>query len=172
LNLYLRLLWTCFSTLFKPSIRFGDTIELQLRVWPNDLDVNAHMNNGRYMTIIDLAIIEYFARAGVLKVLLSKGWRPVMGGSMISFRRSLRPWVRYTLRFRVLCWDERWNYLSFEFLQGGRTMAMGHAKGAIVGRLGIIGRADRFDAIGSNAESPAFPESVSAWIEAERLLQA
>jgi hypothetical protein len=94
------------------------------------------------------------------------------GDHFPAFDPQQMPWVRYTLRFRVLCWDERWNYMSFEFLQDGRTMAMGHAKGAIVGRLGIIGRADRFDAIGSNAESPAFPESVSAWIEAERLIHA
>ena len=90
MNLYLRLLWTWLRSHLKPPIRFGDAIELRLRVWPNDLDVNGHMNNGRYMTVTDLAVIEYFARAGVLKVLLSKGWRPVLGGAMISFRRSLK----------------------------------------------------------------------------------
>ena len=25
-----------------------------MRVWPNDLDTNAHMNNGRYLTLMDL----------------------------------------------------------------------------------------------------------------------
>jgi acyl-ACP thioesterase len=56
MNLYLRLLWTLLRAPFKPRIVLGDTIELKLRVWPNDLDVNGHMNNGRYMTITDLAI--------------------------------------------------------------------------------------------------------------------
>jgi acyl-CoA thioesterase FadM len=58
---------------------------MRLRVWPNDIDVIGHMNNGRYMTIIDLALIEYLTRAGVLKALMRKGWRPMLGGSMISF---------------------------------------------------------------------------------------
>lgn len=49
MNLYLRLLWTWLRARSKPAIAMGDTIELQLRVWPNDLDVNGHMNNGRYM---------------------------------------------------------------------------------------------------------------------------
>jgi acyl-CoA thioesterase FadM len=104
-NLYLRLLWTWVRASFKPPTRFGEMIELRLRVWPNDLDLNGHMNNGRYMTITDLAIVEYFARAGVLRVLLNKGWRPVLGGAMISFRRSLKPWATYALRFQMLCWD-------------------------------------------------------------------
>ena len=172
MNLYFRLLWIWLRAQLKPPIRFGDTIELRLRVWPNDLDVNGHMNNGRYMTVTDLVTIEYFARAGFLKVLSSKGWRPVLGGAIISFRRSLKPWTIYVLRFQMLCWDERWNYMRFEFIQSGQTMAVGHAKGAIVGRQGIVGRFDRFGAIGVSAESPSFPKSVSAWIAAEEAIRA
>jgi len=81
MNLYLRLLWTLFRARFKPRIVLGDTIELNLRVWPNDLDVNGHMNNGRYMTITDLAIVEYFSRSGFLRVMLEKGWRPMLGAA-------------------------------------------------------------------------------------------
>jgi hypothetical protein len=47
-----------------------------------------HMNDGRYMTIIDLALIEYLTRSGILNVLVRKGWRPMLGGSMISFRHG------------------------------------------------------------------------------------
>jgi hypothetical protein len=76
MNLYLRLLWTWIAARFKPAIRMGDTIEMSLRVWPGDLDINGHMNNGRYMTITDLAVIEYFTRAGFLPIALRRGWRP------------------------------------------------------------------------------------------------
>ncbi len=65
-----------------------------------------------------------------------------------------------------------WNYMRFEFVQSGQTMAVGHAKGAIIGPQGIIGRSDRFDAIGVSAESPTFPQSVSAWITAEDMIRA
>ena len=81
MNLYLRLLWTLLRSWRLPAIRFGDTVERRLRVLPNDLDVNGHMNNGRYMTITDLALIEYFARAGFLKLALRRGWRPMLGGA-------------------------------------------------------------------------------------------
>jgi acyl-CoA thioesterase FadM len=171
-NLYLRLLWTWLRALGKPPIRIGDTIELQLRVWPNDLDINGHMNNGRYMTITDLALIEYFVRAGFLKVAMRKGWRPMLGGALIAFRRGLKPFRRYTLRFSMLCWDERWNYMGFEFRCAGQTMAVGHAKGLIVGPRGIVGGQETFSALGMDATSPAFPAAIQSWISLDRLICA
>ncbi len=172
MNLYLRLIWTWLrARFFKPDIQMGDTIEMQLRVWPNDLDVNGHMNNGRYMTITDLALIEYFTRSGFLPLALRKGWRPMLGGSLISFRRGLKPFRAYTLRFCVLCWDERWNYFRFEFQQQGQTMAVGYSKGAVVGRDGIVSSRETRAALGQDPASPAFPAPVAAWIEADRLVR-
>lgn len=170
MSLYFRLFWTFLRARFKAPIQVGDTIELIMRVWPNDLDINGHMNNGRYMTITDLALIEYFTRAGFIKVALRKGWRPMLGGSIISFRRALKPFAVYTLRFSVICWDARWNYMAFEFLQDGRTMAHGHSKGAIVGIDGFVSSADARNAMGLNPASPEFPASICAWIETERLM--
>lgn len=91
MNLYIRLIWTLLRARFKPRIAVGDTIAMTLRVWPNDLDVNGHMNNGRYMTIIDLALIEYFTRNGFLRVAVARRWRPMLGGSMISFAARSSP---------------------------------------------------------------------------------
>lgn len=172
MNLYFRLFWTLLLSRFKSGIAIGDTIEMKLRVWPNDLDINGHMNNGRYMTITDLALIEYFARAGFLRIALAKGWRPVLGGSMISFRRSLKPFKGYTLRFSIQCWDERWSYMRFEFVQEGKTMAAGHAKGGIVDKKGIVLSDATYGALGMRSASPSFPASVQAWIEADRLIRA
>ncbi len=171
MNLYFRLLWVSLRARFKPPIRLGDAIEMRLRVWPNDVDVIGHMNNGRYMTIIDLALIEYFARTGFLKVIVRKRWRPMLGGSMISFRRGLKPFRRYTLRFAVSCWDDRWNYMRFEFVCGGRTMAVGHAKDTVVGAAGIVNTGETHAALGIDERSPAVPRSIAAWIEADRMIR-
>ncbi len=170
MNLYLRLLWTWLCARYKPRIRFGERIEMTLRVWPGDLDINGHMNNGRYMTITDLALIEYFTRCGFLGVALRQGWRPVLGGAMISFRRALKPFKRYTLRFEVLGWDERWSYMRFEFCKSGQTMAIGHAKGAVVGRNGLVRSRVARDAMGLAGDSPPLPAALRAWIDAERLV--
>jgi acyl-CoA thioesterase FadM len=172
MNLYLRLFWTWLRACFKPPIRPGDTIELKLRVWPSDLDVNGHMNNGRYMTIADLALVEYFTRSGFLREAIRRGWKPMLGGSIITFRRGLKPFAMYTLRFSLACWDERWNYMRFEFVRAEEVMAVGHTKGAAVGRAGIVSSDEVYTALGFDPVSPAFPASVSAWLEAERLIRA
>lgn len=172
MNLYFRLFWTWLRANFKAPIQMGDSVELTMRVWPNDLDINGHMNNGRYMTITDLALIEYFTRAGFIKVALRNGWRPMLGGSIISYRRALKPFAVYTLRFSLVCWDARWNYMAFEFLQDGRKMAHGHSKGAIVGREGFVSSDDARRAMGLDPASPEFPASICAWIETERLMSA
>ena len=94
----------------------------------------------------------------------------MLGGSIISYRRALKPFAVYTLRFSMKCWDARWNYMAFEFLQDGRMMAHGHSKCAIVGREGFVSSADVRNAMGLNPASPEFPASISAWIETERLM--
>lgn len=88
MNLYLRLLWTLLRTRRLPRIDVRDELERTFRVLPNDLDINRHMNNGRYLTMIDLMVIEYFARTGFLNVLLKNKWRPVVGGSSSPTAKS------------------------------------------------------------------------------------
>jgi acyl-CoA thioesterase FadM len=171
MNLYLRLFWVWLAACFKPRIRPGDTIELALRVLPGDLDVNGHMNNGRYMTVADLALVEYFTRSGFLRLALARGWKPMLGGAILSFRRGLQPFARYTLRCTLACWDERWNYMRFEFVRGGQVMAVGHTKGAAMGRQGIVASREVYEALGFDPVSPAFPASVSAWLHADRLMR-
>lgn len=84
----------------SPRLVLGQaTLERTLRVLPNDLDVNGHMNNGRYLTVIDLMLVEYFVRTGFARAMLQRGWRPMAGGSFITYRRGLKPLQTYTLRF-------------------------------------------------------------------------
>jgi acyl-CoA thioesterase FadM len=170
MNLYLRLLWTLLKSAFLPRITPGDLIERTFRVWPNDLDINGHMNIGRYMTVADLMIIEYFIRCGLFKVLLRQGWRPMLGGAMIRFRRGLKPFQKYTLRFRLQCWDEQWNYMAFEFIRDGQVAASGLSKGAVVGADGFVSNAIAYAQAGYAAPSPPLPESVLRWREADSLL--
>ena len=156
---------------------FGETLVQSWRVLPNDLDVNLHMNNGRYLTLVDLALVECFTRTGFLKALVKNGWRPMAGGVVMSFRRGLNLFQRYDLRFSWLCSDEKWNYMAVEFVRNGVVHAAGMMKGGAVGRDGIIPTAQYLH---------SFPESmheklqqmlarpltadVVAWRESERAL--
>jgi acyl-CoA thioesterase FadM len=168
MNLYLRLLWTILRALRKPKLEFGDTLERTLRVWPNDLDLNGHMNNGRYLTIIDLMLIEYFVRIGFAKVLLKKGWRPMAGGSFITYRRGLKPFQKYTLRFRLDACDEQWNYMRFEFAHGEKLCAAGYMKGTAVSKQGFVKNEISYAAMNQPMFPAPMPKAVCDWLSSER----
>jgi acyl-CoA thioesterase FadM len=172
MNLYLRLLWLLLSYRFQSRLHFTDALARPMRVMPGDLDINGHVNNGRYLTLVDLAIVELFLRSGVLLNAWRLGWRPMIGASMITYRRGLKPFARYTLRFQLQSWDERWNYFRFEFVHESKVAAAGYAKGAMVGRNGWVPNADGDLRLGIRRSEAAHAPALLHWIAAEKAVAA
>lgn len=169
MNLWLRLFWALLRAGRLPPIELGAVIQRQLRVWPGDLDINGHMNNGRYLTIIDLMLVEYFVRSGFAAVMLKAGWRPMSGGAVITYRKGLKPGQRYTLRFSLAGSDAAWNFMRFEFLRDdGTVCAAGYMKGAAVGRSGLVANAESYARMGRVFEARPLPAAVRHWLAAER----
>jgi acyl-CoA thioesterase FadM len=168
MNLYIRLLFTLLRAWRLPKFKVGETLERTFRVLPNDLDINGHMNNGRYMTIVDLMLMEYFVRIGFASVLVSKKWRPMSGGSFITYRRGLKPFQTYRLRYRIDACDTYWNFMRFEFWSEDKLCASGYMKGAAVGKAGLITNTESYAALGISELSDPLPEAVTYWLAAEK----
>ena len=141
------------------------------RVWPNDLDVNLHMNNGRYLTLMDLGRLDLIVRIGVLGTLRRRRWNPVIGSLEIRYRRSLLPFQEYGIRTRLLCWDDRWFFLEQRFERRGDLVAVALVKGLFLGPEGRVPTQQVVDAPAHRIASPPPPEAVTAWQEAERALR-
>jgi acyl-CoA thioesterase FadM len=168
MNLYLRLLWAILRSQRLPRLQLGDTLQRTLRVLPNDIDINGHMNNGRYLTLIDLMLVEYFVRTGFATLMLQRGWRPMSGGSFITYRRGLKPLQSYTLRFRLDACDAQWNFMRFEFVDGDRVCAAGYMKGAAVARGGLVANQTSYAALGQPLFAAEVPAAVQQWLQAEQ----
>jgi len=107
MNLWLRLLRVLLASRFAALLPMpGGVSVLHFRVMPHDLDLALHMNNGRYLTIMDLGRLDMMARAGLLRAVLKHGWTPIASAIKIRYRRELKLFERFRLETRLLYWDD------------------------------------------------------------------
>jgi hypothetical protein len=122
---------------------------------------------------VDLMLIEYFVRTGFAQAMLRSGWKPMSGGSFITYRKGLQPFQSYTLSFVLDAADESWNYMRYEFKKRDGTLcAAGYMKGTAVGRGGIVPNAQSYAKAGGAFVLKPLPEPVAQWMAAESALMA
>jgi len=142
------------------SLGVLDESVVAFRVWLTDIDLNGHMNNGRYLTLMDLGRIDLMIRTGLAKVSLRRKWRPVVGSATIGFRRPLLPFQTYQLKTRILGWDAKWFYVEQRFERRGNLVAVGMVRGLLRGRAGNIPPADVLRTVGLSIPSPEISRAI------------
>lgn len=167
MNLFFRLIWMYVSTLFKGDINLLEELVTQRRVLPTDLDINLHMNNGRYMTLTDIERMELLLRSGAWKKLRKKGWLPVLGGCMVTFRKPLNPFQKYSVHTKIVCWDDKWLYIQHIFKRGEDIAAIDIVRGTFVGKQGRVPIEDVIEILGITQESPPCPNFIADWQQAD-----
>ncbi|KAE8368379.1 hypothetical protein BDV27DRAFT_168126 [Aspergillus caelatus] len=107
-----------------------------------EVDFNLHKSNSTFYADLDISRIELLLllfkdvitplsppsrkphserahksdekQTGTLKHLT-----PALGGVSCIFRREIKPWQRYDVESRILCWDDKWLYIVSHFLKPG-----------------------------------------------------
>jgi len=140
MSLIFRMFWLLISSPFKPRLPHVKPInELNMIVLPNDLDINMHMNNGRYLTICDLTRVDMFIRTGLARTMLKQKWMPIITEHTMIYKKALKPLQRYTVKMEVSGWDDRSFNMLHTFLVGDRIVAEGTSKGVIYSKQhGVI----------------------------------
>jgi len=167
MNLYFRFCFVVVAALFRRRLKTLDESVIDFRVWLTDLDVNLHMNNGRYLAIMDLGRIDLMLRTGLGRVALRRKWSPMVGSATIRFRRPLDPFQRFQLCSRILCWDDKWFFIEQRFERGGELIALGLIKGLLRGRERNIPTGEIFGALNIRIPSPEIPAYVRDWQTSE-----
>jgi acyl-CoA thioesterase FadM len=179
MNLWLRLVWLLLSAPFRPRLALpGEVGALTLCVLPNDLDLSLHMNNGRYLAVMDLGRLDLLLRSGLAGAVWRNAWTPVANAVLIRFRRELRAFERYRLETRILGWQDEAVLMeqTFVFARGareGQVAARALVKGALYDRKArrYVPVRDMMDAIGVTAASPPPPADLDAFLAADRALR-
>ena len=161
MNLWIRLLKVWLGSMTRPKLGVLDESVVRLRVWPNDLDVYGHMNNGRYLTIMDLGRIDLIWRTGMGRVTRQKRWLPLVASVHMHYKKSLRPFRAFELHTRILGWDKQWFYLEQYFTCEGKEMARGAVRGLFRSAGSSLPPQEVLDALGSKIHSPVVPAEVS-----------
>lgn len=182
MNLYFRLLrilllhYICKKALHPITAASA----LTFRVWPFDLDINGHMNNARYLALMDLGRLDLILKSGMFKKTLDNKWIPVLGASTIRYRIPLFPFQKVKMTTEVKYWDEGWFYMEQRFIiQGGKkdgaVAAIALVKGGFFdkGDSKKLLESQKFiDAAGdSSRPKPELDEYLASWIKAESDLQ-
>jgi len=165
MNLYLRLFLLLFRLIGLRRTGPLEESRVGFRVLPTDCDINLHMNNGRYLSFMDLGRLHLVAQIGLLGIILRERWGAALGAAEINFIRPLAPFQRFELITRLVTWDEKYAYLEQRFEAGGVLCAHAFVKGLFVDRCGKISSAAVAAALGTNVAPPPMPEELRIWSE-------
>ncbi|WP_449282555.1 thioesterase family protein [Leucobacter sp.] len=156
-------------------IGFGDVSRSRFRVWPTDLDLLRHMNNGKYLSVMDVARFDLIQRNGSWEVFTREGWYAVVVGQTISYRKSLNPWMRFWVESRILGFDEQAVYIEQRFVRpDAERRPEIYARAVVRGRIlrragGTVPVAEIIEKSGADPERLHVPEEVLEWGRTTRL---
>lgn len=168
MNLIFRLLKTILLYFLRPTRRgILEESVVRFRVWPNDLDTNQHMNNGRYLTLMDLGRLDLLLRNGAIRHVLRNKWYPVLAGTQIRFRRPLNLFQKFEIRTRIVGWDAKWVFLEQIILRNGDVALQAYLKGVFVGPKGSVPITRLMELMGVSEPPPPLPPALAAWLDAE-----
>ncbi len=163
MNLWFRLLLMLFCRPWRRPVHGLDTTVVRMRVWPLDLDFNAHVTNGRYFTLADVGRMDYVLRSGAYRVALRHRALPIVGDTWGKFRRELRLFESFEIHTRMLGWDHKWSFVEHRFVKRGRVIGVVVMRGLFRAPTGVVDPQEFVRELGLDPKSPPLPVWLQDW---------
>jgi len=179
MNLWLRLLWYLLRVRWSaPIVLPGGYSDLAFRVWPTDLDTSLHMNNGRFLTIMDIGRLDFMVRTGLWRPLIRHRWTPIASSILIRYRRELRGFARFRLETRIVAWSEATVVMEQQFIvdggaRNGELAARALFKGGLYDRKArtFVTMLRLMAELGIEPVAPEITPEVEAFLKADNALR-
>jgi acyl-CoA thioesterase FadM len=155
---------TIFMASRATKLRAFDIARKTMRVLPTDLDVQMHMNNGRYLSIMDLGRIDMMVRNGFWAIARKNGWFPLVGAARTEYRRSLTVFQRYEMTTQIVGWDERWIFVEQQFLADDKLCTRALFKTMIRSKNGLVTPSEVLAAAGLKIKAPELTEEMKGLV--------
>ncbi|MDZ7910463.1 MAG: thioesterase family protein [Rhodococcus sp. (in: high G+C Gram-positive bacteria)] len=154
--------WLARMVALGRSARVGQALDTRFRVQVFDLDIQMHMTNGRYLSVLDASRISYFAKTGLWRQLRRRRWAPVVTAQTITYKRPLLPLQSYRVRTVLVGADSHNLYFEQTFHSGDTDYAMAVVSVRITDQCGQS--VSPPEVLTLAASVPAeLPESIAAW---------
>jgi acyl-CoA thioesterase FadM len=167
---WVRLIRVGFGLIGASRVDIFATTRVALRVWPNDLDLNLHVNNGRYLALADIGRLQWFMLSGALAVARRHQAFPVVGDAIAKFRRDLKLFQCFEIHTRLIGWDSKWGFIEHRFVRDRRVLGMVAVRGAFKGPDGLIDPGVLLAGLAHSARSPPLPEWTVRFHQSAELL--
>ena len=175
MHLLLRTLALLIMSRRRPPLSLWEASTLPFRVLLTDIDIAWHVNNGMYLSLMDLGRFDLMVRSGVWERMRARGWSPVVNLETITFRKSLTLGQKYTIETRIVGVDERAIYFEQRMVADGEIYARAYVATRLVSKAGPASKAgpvsneEIFAEVGPPPADLILPEFLHRWREENSL---
>ncbi len=144
-----------------------EALRVPMRVWPTDIDLNWHVNNGRYLTLMDIGRWDYALRTGLVGLAFKHRWTWLLGSATVRFRRELKSFEPFELVTQLSCWDRKWVYFEQKFERQGVVHAWGAVQAVVKHGRKTVPPEQVLGELGIEGDSPLASPELQAWIASQ-----
>lgn len=163
MHLLLRTLLHLLLSRRRPKLSIWGNSSVPMRVLPTDIDIAMHINNGMYLSLMDLGRFDLMVRSGVWDMMRRNGWSPVVGGETISFRKPLNLGQRYSIDSKIIGFDDRAIYFEQRMVSDGEIYARAFIATRLVSKTGPVSNEEIFAAFGNPPADLILPDWIHEW---------
>lgn len=163
MHLIFRTLWILLVSRRRPKLGIWDSGSLPLRVQLTDIDIAMHVNNGMYLSLMDLGRFDLMIRSGIWRLMRQKRWSPVVNAETITFRKSLQLGQRYTIETKLIGFDERAIFFEQRMVHGDEIYARAYIATRLLSSKGPVSNEEIFEAFGPPPADLLLPDWIHDW---------
>ena len=160
---YLRLARVLISKRVQSKLDFysRDSDTISMMVWPQDIDPFLELNNGRYVTLLDLGRYGYGTRVDINGFLKKNQWSLTITGTYNEYRHRLRLFQKFELNTKIIGYDSDWFYFFQKIERNGKTHMASVVKYAFTSKKGIVKPKEVVAAMGEKYDPSQLPKWVT-----------
>jgi acyl-CoA thioesterase FadM len=164
---FIRLAIEILRVKFAGPMDVAETHTTSVRVFPNDIDIFMELNNGRTLTLFDIARLSFGVQVGLWHALKVNKWGLTVAGSSVRYRRRIRMFQKVRITSKAVGRDARFIYIVQTMYRGKEATSNVLYRSALTDENGIVPTQKFADFMGQSDWNPKLPEWVENWIKAE-----